>query len=486
MRRRLLILCLSVLIGALGICISGSAHASSLQALDQKLVQALKEPPGQRALDLFGDADQMLNAIHKQRQPQKGGATDLDVTVRASLIDSMRDVVALDMQKATLESVRAQVKALDLVRSLWEAAGVNQAEKTPELDHLVNAHYDRLAKTGAQDRNAAVTYGIPEGQKLLFRIFVQRDGGQLSAFELSGDKAQRKATWRENPLPARAGALLAKVGAIIGAPTTTKNLAFPAGAYPFVLLVAGKLSEADTEPEAKLAKPFESLPEHGIVPFMIEGAGRRQPFTMVPSVAASPEARAALRGGDTILYHRASEAELWRWDAVASLRDLDKAIALALDIAGEAAGDLGRTAPPAAATRPQLSALVDKPIEVAKETAARLLTALVSEAALTDGGRMIALKPDVPLKLRAELPRSEWGQYGFGASEAPTLVWLRKSELRAYVPPKKDAADDQATEPLKGESKGKPKGDVPKKGIIDSAADAARSLLGTNKPKPPQ
>lgn len=486
MRRRVLLyLCLSVLIGALEIWNSDSAHASSLQALDQKLVQALKEPPGQRALDLFGDADQMLNAIHKQRQPQKGGATDLDVTVRASLIDSMRDVIALDMQKGVLESVRAQVKALDLVRSLWEAAGVNQAEKTPELDQLVNAHYDRLAKTGAQDRNAAVTYGILEGQKLLYRIFVQRDGGQLSAFELSGDKALRKATWRETPLSARAGALLAKAGAIIGAPTT-KNLAFPAGAYPFVLLVAGKLSEADPEAEAKLAKTFESLPERGIVPLMIEGAGRRQPFTMVPSVAASPEARAALRGSDTVFYHRAGGAELWRWDAVASLRDLDKAITLALEIAGEAAGDLGRTTPPSTDARPQLSALVDRPIEVAKETAARLLTPLVSEAALVNGGRMVALKPDVPLQLRAALPQSEWAQYSFGPADVQTLVWLRKSELRAYEPPKKATPDDKVAEPAKAESKGKAKGDVPKKGIIDSAPDAAQSLLGTNKPKQPQ
>lgn len=453
------------------------AEPGAFKQLDLELIQALKAPPGKQALELFGSADQHLVAINKTRAAQPKNATDLDVTVRASLIDSMRDVVALDLNRSTLESVRAQVRSLDLVRSLWDAAGVRQADKTPELDALVTALYERLVATGAQDRNAPLTYGVPDGEALIYRVFVLGSDRRLSSFELTGDRTRRKATWRETRLPARASALMSKAGSLIGLPNA--KTAFSAASYPYVLAVGGPLA-LDANLETKIRARLDKIAEQqGVVPLMLETEQRAEPFTLIPSIAAESDVLAGLGGASAVLMHRASGAELGRWN-VQSLRDLDKVAAAAGEIATEVTGDLGRTAPATGEAAPQLSALVAQPKPV-KATKTLVSPVIPVDAAPVGGGSTVRLKPSMPLRQRAVLPESDWGQYapaqaGKEDQKDETLFWLRTGQVETYVPPKPAPASLDETEP--GEAKpGKSKAASGKAGEAKSG-ETSKPLTG--------
>lgn len=481
---RSVILALAVLLASLAMQPGPSqAEPQSFKAVDLLLMQALKEKAGKRALELFGIADGKLVEVNRARRTTAKSATDLDVTVRASLIDMMRDAVGYELQQSVLESVRQQVKALDLARSLLEAASVQQAEKSAELEQLVTAVYDRLAATGASDKNADIEFSVAEGEKLIFRIFVLQEGTRLSAFELAGNRVKRLATWRETPLAARSSGLLSKAGTVIGAPTATK-VPFPSTAYPFLLVLSDDVGEVDAAGEGKLAERLNALLGLGIVPIVVEAASRLEPLLKVPAIQSSPDVRAGLSGNAAGLLHRASGTLLFTSAKLTGLRDLDALLPRAVAIATELLGDIGRTPPDAEAF--SLERITPVPLaSSAKQRSSILAPVEDTIAASVQGGRRVKLGPHVPLYLVASLPGTDWGQYGGTEPDSTVLIWLRHNQLQTYVPPAPAVGPSEenreAAEPRKRKSS-KAAPDTEAKGLTGTISEYL--LLGDPSPAP--
>ena len=416
---------------------SAVAEPSPFGPVDSALINALKDSEGKSTLQYLATAEDALEAANQTRT-RNAQTADLDVNVRAALIDAMKDITVLEANGNTLETVRGMVKSLDLARSLWEAAGVGQANKTPELDQLVSSYYSRLSISGAKDRNAPLAFGASEDEKLIFRTFSSDQKGRVSAFELIGRPAERRAIWRETPRAIAAPQILSGLTKLL--PRSIEP-ALPVQTFPFLLVLSERFAP-DLKSEVALRSTLDTLLKGGVIVVAAPAHARPLPFTLVPTLAHDV-------GEESVqLVYRPTNAVLYSSREAASPKLLNKHAELASALAAEVNADLNRSA--AEITfEPSIGMLLAKPVEVSSgENDPALAVQKNVEAVSVESGRLVTVESTTPIKLRAVLG-GDWGQYEL--PEAADVIWLRQEIVGAYREPSKETKDGTVND---GESTG--------------------------------
>jgi hypothetical protein len=407
------------------LCAAAAEQSIFFGKVDTELRMAIESSSGPKMVQHLNLAEELLAASNRERRSSQSG-TDLEVNARAALIDAMRNVSELEKAGNTLESVRAMSKVLELTRSLADMASMGKAGKSRELDELVAALYRHLQQLAASDRNAPVAFSPAPREALLFRIFTLSGKTQLAAFELWGNAALRSAVWRETQFPTSPQAARAAVDGFLHSSEgkAEKRAEQPA----FIILLSGALAMSDFGVEQQMQRTARELLRRGIVLIVLTSKELDRPYTLLPAIDRT-DAFADLKGADAILIYRRTGSELYRWNKLSSAADLDRAAAVAQEIAAELDQDVepGRTPPSLgpADLKQFLPAPPRRQIDSKKQFAVTEPT----RAAVVDARDRISLKPTTPLVLAAAGPGG-WGQYEL--QDTNEVVWLRTSQVAPF------------------------------------------------------
>ena len=334
MRKRLGLCLACALLSALGLC---SAHGEALSVVDELLATALKAPIGHPLLPDLTKADKEL-AAEASRRPHPPKHVDLDIELRAALIGKLRVAWAHTENNNLTDSIRAYTQALDLVRGLWDAAQLQQAENTPALDQLVTVVYERLAGTASVQYRANFSLSGSNSNTLLYRVINYGKDGDISAFELLGDSKTRRATWQEIQFSKAPRDLLDELR------STFEELKDRHGnasskQYPFLFIISGDAASLSFEAERKIARVATSFLPEGVLTLIDAPDSLDRPITLVPSIIATRRIEET-RGIEVQMIHRDFGVVLSRWHLKA-LDNLDHASELAKELAIEVATDFG-------------------------------------------------------------------------------------------------------------------------------------------------
>lgn len=402
-------LAMGAALGALG----EPALAQNFDGIDRKIAAAAAETKAGTTLERVAALESELKKLASD--PAFANAQS-ELSTRALIANSLAAISRLEEQQQVLEAVRLCVRTLDFAHSLHELAKTTGGGDGP-VASLVDAMWQRTARIAKADRNAKVVYTSGPGE-VIVRTFLASEKG-VSAWELIGDAATKRARWRESVVAQVPASELAAIDQELPAVLQGNKGRDRA---PFLLVVGGIASSATPSVEAKLAKVAVPYFASGIVTVAAANGMRPWPYRWLPAVNN--------RADGATLIHRGSGRRLFSWRAPSTAGELTSILDVAAELTAEASADLKWPAPqtPILAAE-DLASPAPSPVPVTKQPA------LLAVRDATVGGGWdddtpVSLTSESPLTLSASL--GAWGAY---RTKDEKVVWLRKSAVGSYVPP---------------------------------------------------
>jgi hypothetical protein len=383
--------------------------------VDANLTSALGASALNETKAALRKAETILKSIMASH-PNVDARTDLSTELRQTFIESLEQAAALEESGQRLNAVRKLAKALDLIRSLWEASKSNKTESPASLDHLVSATYAKLKKMGLCKDLVKPTYVCTPGEELIFRTFIAGDAHSISVFELCGEPGTRRAIWSEKRLDNAPDAIVHRIEEFLD----NRERPYPRESFPY-LFIMNATNSITYDAEHDLSKIIKELMRYGVVTFVMPPQNSSRPYTLVPTFDGGKE-----RHEEPILIDRRSKAIVWRGGRFQSNSDFIPAAKAAAEFAREFSDNFNFKLK-SSSTEAHFTGLLLPPPKVIDHDKKHFLSVKKDlSAEVVGSSEKESLTPEMVLILKAEVS-AEWGQYSIKGDK--NLIWLRSKEL---------------------------------------------------------